>query len=70
MRGVFLNKEIIDTGSFDEMVTLASERALADGGRVIIHKDWCEEGDDSCLCQPQIVAPYTPVEETDFNVTQ
>ena len=50
-----------DLGTFDEMVTLASERALAEDGMVVIHRGGCD-GED-CLCQPKVIRPYEPVDE-------
>lgn len=55
-------ENLIDTGTFNEMLTLASERALAEGGVVVVHHQGCDGGDD-CLCQPRILQPYEPLDE-------
>lgn len=54
--------ELIDTGTFDEMFTLASELALADDAVVVIHHQGCD-GEDDCMCQPKVVRPYEPISE-------
>lgn len=51
-----------DHGTFEEMVTLASERALAEGGLVVVHRQGCDGADD-CLCGPAVIRPYEPIEE-------
>jgi hypothetical protein len=53
---------LIDVGSFKEMVTVASERAAADGSMVVVHKHGCD-GDNNCLCQPRVIHPYEPIDE-------
>lgn len=58
---------LIATGTFDEMLTLASERALADDGVIVIHHVGCDGADD-CLCQPRIVRPYESVDEATLGV--
>jgi hypothetical protein len=55
-------ENLIDTGTFDEMLTLASQRALAEGGVVVVHRKGCE-GSDDCLCRPRILQPYEPLDE-------
>jgi hypothetical protein len=55
-------EELDDTGTFEEMMTLASERALADGGLVVIHGHGCDGAED-CLCQPKVIRPYEPTAE-------
>jgi hypothetical protein len=56
-------KELIDSGTFQEMLTLASECALTEGGVVVVHRKGCD-GSDDCLCQPLFVQPYEPVDES------
>lgn len=58
--------ELVDTGTFEEMLTLASERALAEGGAVVVHHVGCD-GDDDCLCQPTVLRPYESIDEPKEN---
>lgn len=61
------DKDPIALGSFDEMVNLASTRAFNEGGVVVVHKEFCDEPQDTnCPCQPLIMEPYTPVAEDDM----
>lgn len=55
-----------DVGSFDEMVTLASERAAANGGMAVVHREGCEHPyEPTCICQPKILQPYESIDEAE-----
>lgn len=53
-----------DLGTFEEMLTLASERS---DGYVVIHRRGCDYPNE-CYCQPRIVRPYEPVDEAVLQV--
>ena len=65
-----LHKEnLIDEGDFEEMLELASELAMAEGGMIVIHRKYCLESElkDSCSCNPLVIHPYTHVTEDELD---
>lgn len=62
--------ELINSGTFDDMVELASELATDEGGLVVVHKKWCSDPQEECCpCQPAELTPYSRITEADTEGT-